>query len=64
MTQLNNSANSDFSEELTDEAVQAIREAATKLRRPLSDTELISLLATFIGPAAIGKTHSGSIGIF
>jgi homocitrate synthase NifV len=67
MAQLNNSVNSAhsaFSEELTDEAVKAIRETATRLRRPLSDTELISLLTSFIGQASIGKTHSGSIGIF
>jgi hypothetical protein len=55
MAQLNNSANSAFSEELTDEAVQAIREAATRLRRPLSDTELINLLATFIGAGVYRK---------
>jgi homocitrate synthase NifV len=70
MTQLNNSVNSAhsahsaFSEELTDEAVKAIREAATRLRRPLSDTELISILTSFIGQASIGKTHTDSIGIF
>jgi homocitrate synthase NifV len=42
MTQLNIA----LSEELTDSAIQAIRAAATSLRRPLNDSELVGLLTT------------------
>lgn len=42
MTQLNRT----FSDELTDSTIQTVRETATKLRRPLSDAELIGILAT------------------
>ena len=42
MTQLN----TDFFAELTDSAVQTVRETATRQQRPLSDSELIGLLTS------------------
>ncbi len=42
MTQLNSS----YTGELTDRAVQTVREQATRLKRPLSDSELINILAS------------------
>lgn len=42
MEQLNNT----FSDELTDSVIQMVRETATRLRRPLDDSELIHILTT------------------
>ena len=38
--------NSTFSDELTDSTIQMIRETASKLHRPLNDSELVHLLTT------------------
>ena len=42
MTKLNNT----FSDELTDSMIQTVRETATRLQRPLNDSELIKILTT------------------
>ncbi len=39
-----NQLDSDFSTDLSDSAIQTVRDTATRLQRPLSDTELIGLL--------------------